>query len=52
MEKSTSRQSWRHPDTHIAFYLRQIADWGYALSPVEKIAAKLAEANVGVTETA
>ncbi|UTX53277.1 ParB/RepB/Spo0J family partition protein [Leucobacter aridicollis] len=43
LEKSTSRQSWRYPDEHVAHYLAQVADWGYPLSPVEKIAAKITD---------
>lgn len=43
IEKSTGRQSWCYPDNEVAHYLNQIAAWGYALSPVEKIAEKIAD---------
>jgi ParB family chromosome partitioning protein len=41
VEASTDRSTWRHPRAVTARYLRILADWGYALSPVEKIAAML-----------
>lgn len=41
VEASTDRSTWRHPRAITARYLRILADWGYALSPVEKIAAMI-----------
>lgn len=41
VEATTGRSSWRYPDTNVARYLQALADWGYTLSPVERIAAKL-----------
>lgn len=41
IESSTSRDTWRNPRTETAQYLQTLADWGYALSPVEQIAATL-----------
>ncbi|WP_416445443.1 ParB/RepB/Spo0J family partition protein [Leucobacter sp. HNU] len=39
VEKSTDRQTWRSPRTETARYLVALSEWGYSLSPVEKIAA-------------
>lgn len=39
IEFTTGRDSWRNPSRDIAEYLTTLAAWGYALSPVEKIAA-------------
>ena len=41
IEAGTSRQTWRYPAPLTATYLRILQDWGYALSPVEKIAAMI-----------
>jgi len=41
LEDSTSRESWRHPQANIATYLEQLQTWGYDLSNVERIAARL-----------
>jgi len=41
MEASADRTAWRSPRVATARYLQIIADWGYALSPVEKIAAMI-----------
>ncbi len=43
IEQRTSRNTWRSPDTRMARYFETLAGWGYELSPVEKIAAMLAE---------
>ncbi len=37
IEASTSKMSWRNPNTRDALYLNQIAAWGYSLSEVEQI---------------
>lgn len=37
-ESSTSRETWRTPTNHHRAYLLQLQAWGYALSPVERIA--------------
>ena len=41
VEESTSRESWRHPQTPTARYLQALNAWGYPLCPVERIAAML-----------
>ncbi|WP_133615365.1 hypothetical protein [Leucobacter luti] len=41
MEETTSRETWRNPRTDTANYLVTLAAWGYPLTPVERIAAKL-----------
>lgn len=41
IEDSTSRETWRRPSTDTATYLQTLAAWGYALSPVEEIAAMI-----------
>lgn len=41
IEASTDRNTWRSPRAVTARYLRVIGGWGYALSPVEKIAAMI-----------
>lgn len=43
IESSTGRGSWRAPDERVAAYLKALASWGYTLSPVEKIAAKITD---------
>lgn len=43
IEQRTSRNTWRRPETRMARYFETLAGWGYELSPVEKIAAMLAE---------
>ncbi len=40
-ENDSSRNWWRYPSEHSHGYLRQLASWGYDLSPVERIAAGL-----------
>lgn len=47
VESSTSRDTWRRPNAEAAKYLNIIAGWGYALSPVEKIAALIDEETAG-----
>ncbi|TFC85510.1 ParB/RepB/Spo0J family partition protein [Cryobacterium sp. TMT3-29-2] len=37
IEDSTSKETWRYPDTHTARYLEQLSTWGYSLSEVEHI---------------
>ena len=37
IEDSTSKGTWRYPDTHSARYLEQLSTWGYSLSEVERI---------------
>jgi ParB family chromosome partitioning protein len=39
IEDSTSKNTWRHPETTKALYFKQLAAWGYALSEVEQIVA-------------
>ncbi|MDD9151491.1 hypothetical protein PUY80_02785 [Plantibacter flavus] len=41
IEESTGRHTWRQGGDDIAAYFRQLAAWGYPLSDVERIAAKL-----------
>ena len=41
IEASIDRSTWRHPRAITARYLSFLADRGYDLSPVEKIAAML-----------
>ena len=41
IEQNTSRQTWRAPSADTAWYLNTLADWGYTLCPVERIAARL-----------
>ncbi|MFS0852544.1 ParB/RepB/Spo0J family partition protein [Microbacterium sp. 179-I 3D4 NHS] len=41
IEENTGRSTWQHPSTTTARYLEIIADWGYPLTPVEKIAARI-----------
>ncbi|PPF18077.1 ParB/RepB/Spo0J family partition protein [Rathayibacter rathayi] len=36
-EANTSKESWRRGDERTAAHFRQLAAWGYALSPVEQI---------------
>jgi ParB family chromosome partitioning protein len=36
-EADLSRESWRHPGSQAAYYLFQLQDWGYTLSPVEAL---------------
>lgn len=36
-EANTSKESWRRGDERTAVYFRQLAAWGYDLSPVEQI---------------
>ena len=43
IEQNTSRDTWRSPSADTAWYLRTLADWGYTLCPVERIAAMLTE---------
>lgn len=43
IEQRTGRNTWRSPDPRMARYFETLAGWGYELSPVEKIAAMLAE---------
>ena len=38
LEAGTSRNTWRHAETHSRAYLAQLRTWGYALAPVEQIA--------------
>jgi len=45
IEQNTSRNSWRAPGSDTAWYLRTLADWGYTLCPVERIAAMLTDDN-------
>ncbi|CAH0223896.1 hypothetical protein [Microbacterium foliorum] len=47
VESSTSPYSWRRPNAEATTYLNIIAGWGYALSPVEKIAALIEEETTG-----
>lgn len=37
LEAHVDRQAWRHPGGAHRFYLRQLADWGYTLSTVERL---------------
>ena len=39
VEQSTGRHTWRNPRSETARYLVALSEWGYALSPVEMIAA-------------
>lgn len=39
VESRTNRDTWRRPRADVAKYFQILAEWGYALSPVEKIAA-------------
>ncbi len=39
IEAPTGRHTWRNPGPGAQAYFRQIAAWGYTLSPVEQIAA-------------
>lgn len=41
IEESTGRHTWRQGSDDTAAYFRQLAAWGYPLSGVERIAAKL-----------
>ena len=41
IEQHTDRDTWRNPREDTAWYLNTLADWGYPLCPVERIAAKL-----------
>jgi ParB family chromosome partitioning protein len=43
-ENTTSRESWRTPNTTDTAYLLQLEKWGYHLSDVERIAAGYPEA--------
>lgn len=36
-EANTSKESWRRGDERAAAHFRQLATWGYALSPVEQV---------------
>ncbi|PPG89006.1 chromosome partitioning protein [Rathayibacter sp. AY1F3] len=36
-EANTSKESWRRGDERAAAHFRQLAAWGYALSPVEQV---------------
>ncbi|MGX5769752.1 ParB/RepB/Spo0J family partition protein [Microbacterium trichothecenolyticum] len=45
IEQNTSRNTWRSPGPDTAWYLRTLADWGYTLCPVERIAAMLTDEN-------
>ncbi|PPG79306.1 chromosome partitioning protein [Rathayibacter sp. AY1D2] len=36
-EANTSKESWRRGDARAAAHFRQLAAWGYALSPVEQV---------------
>lgn len=45
IEQNTNRQTWRTPTADTAWYLRTLADWGYPLCPVERIAAMLPDEN-------
>ncbi|MCM6761137.1 ParB/RepB/Spo0J family partition protein [Rathayibacter sp. ZW T2_19] len=36
-ESNTSKETWRRGDERAAAYLRQLAAWGYTLSPVEQV---------------
>lgn len=38
LESGTSRNTWRNPEPVSKFYLLQLREWGYNLSPVELIA--------------
>ncbi|MEO7016220.1 MAG: hypothetical protein ABI067_06725, partial [Leifsonia sp.] len=38
-EGNTSRETWRYPNALGRTYLQQLRIWGYALAPVERIAA-------------
>lgn len=42
-ESSTNRETWRHPKSETARYLQILDNWGYNLSPVEKIAAQITD---------
>jgi ParB family chromosome partitioning protein len=37
MEASTSKNTWRYPDSTKSAYFTQLASWGYSLSEVEQI---------------
>ncbi|MBS1673149.1 MAG: ParB N-terminal domain-containing protein [Actinobacteria bacterium] len=50
VEASTSRDTWRRQDTVAAHYLQTLSGWGYALSPVEQIAAMHTELEGIITE--
>lgn len=41
--QTTGRNTWRNPSTHTAWYLNTLAEWGYTLCPVERIASKLTD---------
>lgn len=43
IEQNTSRQTWRSPSPDTAWYLRTLADWGYPLCPVERVAAMVTD---------
>ncbi|WP_109211338.1 MULTISPECIES: ParB N-terminal domain-containing protein [Microbacterium] len=43
IEQNTNRNTWRTPGPDTAWYLRALADWGYTLCPVERIAAMLTD---------
>jgi ParB family chromosome partitioning protein len=49
IEENTGRDTWRSPAADSAWYLRTLADWGYPLCPVERIAAMLTETEDGPT---
>ncbi|KQQ18686.1 hypothetical protein ASF48_17345 [Rathayibacter sp. Leaf299] len=36
-ESRTSKEAWRYGDAHAAAHFRQLATWGYPLSPVEQV---------------
>lgn len=41
IEQTCDRYTWRNPSERTARYLQALAEWGYPLCPVERIAAKL-----------
>ena len=41
IEDSTSKGTWRYPDTSKALYFTQLAAWGYGLSDVEQLAVEV-----------
>jgi len=41
IEDSTSKGTWRYPDTSKALYFSQLAAWGYGLSDVEQLAVEV-----------
>lgn len=43
IEQNTGRNTWRSPSTDTAWYLNTLAEWGYTLCPVERIAAMLTD---------